>query len=109
MALVDDMTDAEIDSLLEQYDQTEPGLQRRIVAEFVARLAGYEAAVSKMRSDFHNFQNSPYRGEWDQWAYRFGDVFRFLAALPDDKNFPMWTRPGDVGLKPWIEATPNVE
>lgn len=30
-----DMTDAEIDVLLERYDQTDPKLQRRIVAHFV--------------------------------------------------------------------------
>jgi hypothetical protein len=34
MALVDDLSDTEIDELLVKYDKTDPKLQRRIVLEF---------------------------------------------------------------------------
>lgn len=33
------MSDAEVDFVLERYDQTEPHLQRQIVAELISRLA----------------------------------------------------------------------
>ncbi len=34
-----ELTDAEIDELLERFDLTEPRLQRRIIADFVAKAA----------------------------------------------------------------------
>lgn len=37
MALVDTMTDDEVDFILERFDQTKPELQRRIIAEFAIR------------------------------------------------------------------------
>jgi flagellar motor switch protein FliM len=49
MAIVDQLSDAEVDQLLERFDQTEPGLQRRIIAEFVAKLARTEDMLRHSR------------------------------------------------------------
>lgn len=38
MAMVDELTDAEIDVILEKFDKTEPALQRRIIAEAFVEL-----------------------------------------------------------------------
>lgn len=43
-----ELTDAEVDYLLERFDQTEPSLQRRIVAGFVARTTMAELAVAAL-------------------------------------------------------------
>jgi len=40
-----ELTDAEIDDILERFDQTEPALQRRIVARFVNDRAIFHAAL----------------------------------------------------------------
>lgn len=37
-----ELTDEQVDAVLDRFDQTEPGLQRRIIAQFVAKAAAYE-------------------------------------------------------------------
>lgn len=44
-----ELTDAEVDTLLETFDQTEPKLQRRIIATFVQRAAN--AGVPDLTDD----------------------------------------------------------
>ncbi len=54
MTMADNFTDAEVDMLLERFDQTEPALQRRIVAQFVAdreRLLQAQTALFRERDE----------------------------------------------------------
>lgn len=43
-----ELTDAEVDQLLERFDQTDPALQRRIVATFVARVCEAEEGLNEL-------------------------------------------------------------
>jgi len=49
----DQMTDAEIDTLLARFDETEPSLQRRIIAQFVLDAATSETKYQLMEEAFH--------------------------------------------------------
>lgn len=49
----ENLTDAEVDKLLERFDQTDPSLQRRIVAQFVIDAIVAQEAV-KIVSDAYN-------------------------------------------------------
>lgn len=53
MALIDSMTEAEIDSLLDRYDQTEPKLQRRIACEFMLRTTRAEALLDSAQAELY--------------------------------------------------------
>lgn len=49
--MADELTDAEIDVLLERFDQTDPKLQRRIVARLVADAARLREALEFVRDE----------------------------------------------------------
>jgi hypothetical protein len=46
---MDELTDQEVNKLLERFDQTKPALQRKIIASFVQRLARAEDALKAER------------------------------------------------------------
>lgn len=46
-----ELTDAEVDVLLERFDQTEPKLQRRIIATFVAKAIEAEGLLERERME----------------------------------------------------------
>jgi hypothetical protein len=50
MALIDKLAEADIDALLERYDQTEPRLQRRITVEFMLRLEKSREETGRLRA-----------------------------------------------------------
>lgn len=81
------MTDSEIDIILEQYDRTEPDLQRRIVAQFVAdRLALAMALEESVRLQSHyarllnNFDGG--------YRHEFKDAQEWLGRLAEIKKIP---------------------
>lgn len=45
-----ELTDAEIDTLLERFDQTEPQLQRRIVASLISEIALRDEQLQKTQA-----------------------------------------------------------
>lgn len=47
----DELDEKDIDMLLERFDQTEPRLQRRIIAQFVINAAHYQAALAAARAE----------------------------------------------------------
>lgn len=49
MASVDQLTDAEVDKLLERFDQTEPHLQRRIIVGLTLRAMQADDRVAAIR------------------------------------------------------------
>lgn len=55
-------------------------------------VAKYESALEPLRKKFHDFQNSQYRGEWDQIMMRAGEVRDLIEALPPSEKYPHITR-----------------
>lgn len=79
----EDMTKVEIDELLERYDQTEPDLQRRIIAQFVIDAIKYKDALEesvKLQSHYANLLNMHDGGQrmqfksGDEWVKRLAYV-----------------------------------
>lgn len=54
----EDMTDAEIDKLLDRFDQTEPGLQRRIIAQFVINSLVSQQEAELSQEAFHQLMGA---------------------------------------------------
>lgn len=54
MSNVDQLTDAEVDNLLERFDQTEPHLQRRIIVGVALRAMLADARVAAIRQKLEN-------------------------------------------------------
>jgi hypothetical protein len=54
-----DMTDEEVNQLLDRFDQCEPAMQRRIVARLTARLSYCEDLLAKLETVAHMFLEPP--------------------------------------------------
>ena len=48
----------------------------------------YRTGIEPLHKKFHDFQNSPYRGEWRQAAMTFGDLKKILEGLPPSSEYP---------------------
>lgn len=80
------MNGAEIDKLLERFDQTEPMLQRRIVAQFVSDRAALVTALDKLTklyghyatllNDFDGGRRKPFANaqEWLDRLHELGEI-----------------------------------
>jgi hypothetical protein len=51
------LTDSEVDVLLERFDQTDPALQRRIVADTFSRLVESEDECGRLRGELERLQS----------------------------------------------------
>lgn len=61
-----ELTDDEIDELLERFDQTEPLIQRGIIATTFARLAIAESLVNELAAALEELLDA--NGQFRKWA-----------------------------------------
>jgi hypothetical protein len=84
----DPMSDAEVDELLERFDLTAPGLQRKIVARLVAERAAFTVALQesvKLQSHYAALLNGDDGGR----RIGFADAQAWLDRLAELKRIPI--------------------
>lgn len=75
----DDLTDSEVDELLERFDQTEPRLQRRIIAQLVIDRERLRSALERLMAVV-NPPDTVLVDEYDQYRQVMREARSALAS-----------------------------
>lgn len=82
--MAEPMTDADVDFILERFDQTEPALQRRIVAGMMAELADTQDERDRLRAALRSLLDACRAGAPSDHARNAAALALAMGALGEE-------------------------